>query len=137
MTNYEKYKDKIDTSFEENAHVAINKNTNEITYCSLQKCSDCLFSSQYNNNILCRITAMKWLVSEYKEPKIDWSKVPIDTPVFVSDDEVLWYNRYFAGVDHKGDPVVYRDGRTSWSNKTFGRIVEHFYYIELAEVSDE
>lgn len=41
MTNYEKHKDKIDATFEENTHIAVDKNTNEITYCRLQECADC------------------------------------------------------------------------------------------------
>ena len=77
---------------------------------------------------------MRWLVSEYKEPEIDWRNIPIDIPVLVSNDESFWYNRYFAGVDDKGKPFVFPDGRTSWSNETLGREFEHFNYIKLAEV---
>lgn len=132
MTNYEKYKNKIDISFEENAHIAINKNTNEITYCSLQKCSDCLFSSQYNNNILCRITAMKWLVSEYIEPEIDWSKVPVNTPTLVSDDGKKWSRRHFSRVVN-GIPYTWMYGNTSWTAHNNPNNEIAYRYIKLAE----
>lgn len=44
----------------------------------------------------------EWLNSEYVEPEVDWSKVPIDTPILVrvSEDEE-WDKRYFAGFNEK------------------------------------
>lgn len=131
MTNYEKYKEKIDTAFGENARMAVDKNTNEIIYCPLQECSDCLFSSRHNNNVQCEITAMKWLVSEYKEPQIDWSKIPIDTPVLVSDDGVNWERRYFVRKPAEAMFCVYSNGATSWSTDGY---VAWYRYAKLWEV---
>lgn len=129
MNNYEKYKDEIDEIFDTNdGTIAINKNTNEITNCSDFECSKCLFSARYNNSISCPITMAKWLVSEYK---VDWSKVPVDTPVLISIDNRNWFNRYFAGVNEKGQPTVFCYGATSWSNG-YGEPC-HFKYIKLAE----
>lgn len=133
MTNYEKHKDKIDATFEKNTHIAVDKNTNEITYCRLQECADCLFSRRHNNSMDCRLFAMKWLLAEYKESEIDWSKVPIDTPVLVRYGN-RWLKRHFAGVDDEGKPLVFPDGRTSWSNARCGRMWTSYKYIELAEV---
>lgn len=130
MINYEKYKDEIDEIFDTNdGTIAINKNTNEITNCSDFECSKCLFSARYNNTISCPITMAKWLVSEYK---VDWSKVPVDTPVLISIDNRNWFNRYFAGVNEKGQPTVFCYGATSWSNEY--KEPCHFKYIKLAEV---
>ena len=130
MINYEKYKDKIDEIFDTNdGTIAINKNTNEITNCKDFECSKCLFSARYNNTISCPITMAKWLVSEYK---VDWSKVPIDTPVLISVDNKNWFNRYFAGVNEKGQPTVFCYGATQWSNGYAEPC--HFKYIKLAEV---
>ncbi len=134
MTNYEKYKDKIDAILEENTRIAVNKNTNEITYCPLQECADCLFSSRHNNNVQCEITAFKWLVAEYKEPEVDWSKVPIDTPVLVSDDGVNWERRYFVRKPADAMFCVYSNGATSWSTDGY---VAWYRYAKLWEVSDE
>lgn len=135
MINYEKYKDEIDEIFDTNdGTIAINKNTNEITNCSDFECSECLFSARYNNTISCAITMAKWLVSEYVEAEIDWSKVPVDTPVLISVDgkNGNWFNRYFAGVNEKGQPTVFCYGATQWSNGYEEPC--HFKYIKLAEV---
>ena len=131
MINYEKYKDEIDEIFDTNdGTIAINKNTNEITNCSDFECSKCLFSARYNNTISCAITMAKWLVSEYVEPEIDWSIIPVDTPVLVSDNNRDWYHRHLAKVI-ENRPYIWGDGRTSWT--TDGNDV--FYkYIKLAEV---
>lgn len=130
MINYEKYKDEIDEIFDTNdGTIAINKNTNEITNCNDFECSKCLFSARYNNAIYCLITMAKWLVSEYK---VDWSKVPVDTPVLISVDNKNWFNRYFAGVNEKGQPTVFCYGATQWSNGY--KEPCHFKYIKLAEV---
>lgn len=129
MTNYEKYKAEIDEIFDTNdGTIAINKNTNEITNCSDFECSKCLFSARYNNTISCAITMAKWLVSEYN---VDWSKVPVDTPVLISVDNKNWFNRYFAGVNEKGQPTVFCYGATQWSNGYEEPC--HFKYIKLAE----
>ena len=139
MINYEKYKDEIDEIFDtNNGTIAINKNTNEITNCSDFECSKCLFSAQYNNTISCAITMAKWLVAEYVEPEIDWSKVPVDTPVLVSNDGVNWYRRYFADVDDNGTPLVFADGRTSWTHNDVDEgWYEKFNHTKLAEVDNE
>lgn len=138
MTNYEKYKDKIDAIFNANCEIAISKNTNEIRKCRTSDCRECLFSHRYNNNIHCAITTARWLLSEYVEPEVDWSKVSIDTPVLVSLDNKEWYRRYFAGVDEEnGNPKVFTNGATRWSNEGEITIDIYFRYIKLAEVLDE
>lgn len=134
MTNYEKYKDKIDAIFDANTYIAIDKNTNKITHCHTQRCSDCLFSERYNQGIFCNVTVAKWLLSKYVEPEVDWSKVPVDTPVLVSLDEKEWSRRYFAGVDKDGSPMAFDCGATQWSSEGETFRVRH---IKLAEVLDE
>lgn len=47
---------------------------------------------------------------------IDWSKVAVDTPVFVRDSiNEVWKCRYFAEYKD-GKVYTWRDGKTSWSN---------------------
>ena len=62
---------------------------------------------------------------------VDWSKVEVDTPVFVRDgiDEV-WKCRYFAEYKD-GKVYTWRDGKTSWSNVISDRPVV-WGYAELA-----
>ena len=73
-------------------------------------------------------------MEEYKEPETDWSKVEVDTPILVRDNEdtesatVVWLKRYFA--EYK-DGLVYAwtNGRTSWNeDEMYG-----WNYAKLAE----
>ena len=67
------------------------------------------------NCAACRMLQMAWLLEEYKEPEVDWSKVEVDTPILVRSYECeKWYKRYFAKYE---DGVVYAwtNGCTSWS----------------------
>jgi hypothetical protein len=49
------------------------------------------------------------------EPEIDWSKVPIDTPIWCGDDGSVLRERHFAGLNAKGLPTAWLDGLTSHS----------------------
>lgn len=64
MTNAEKYKDEIFAQICESGDWAINKNTGKITGCRGLSCRECLFDAG-----LCNETMIKWLNSEYREPK--------------------------------------------------------------------
>ncbi len=56
-----------------------------------------------------------WANSEYVEPSVDWSKVPVDTPILVKDSgDTCFIRRYFAKFEN-GDVYAWSDGRTSWS----------------------
>lgn len=46
---------------------------------------------------------------------IDWSKIPVDTPIKVQRGNGVVVNRHFATYDN-GNVYYYQDGRTSWSN---------------------
>ena len=105
MTNAEKYRDKI---------LAISKSGHgfaviggEIVSCADVSCTNCVFKP------MCTANRTKWLYEEV--PEVDWSKIPVDTKVLVSDTGTFWVRRYFAGVDERGLPTVYPYGCTSWS----------------------
>lgn len=64
---------------------------------------------------------------------IDWSKIAVDTPVFVRDSENdVWKCRYFAKYEY-GKVYTWVDGRTSWSNK-IADVPVSWKYVQLAEV---
>ncbi|MBC5667340.1 hypothetical protein H8S00_04985 [Eubacterium sp. BX4] len=138
MLNIEKYKDKLMELG------VINLNKLALAQGHLQrcdgntKCRECLFFNQ--SDYLCSDRALKWLFSEYKEPKVDWSKVKVDTPILVRDDEDEgWMNRYFAKF---ADGVVWSfcDGRTSWSaskNNSVRNDIISWKYAKLAERSEK
>ena len=48
------------------------------------------------------------------EEVMDWSKVPVDTKVLVSDDGEKWYERYFAECKH-GKVYCFSNGTTSFT----------------------
>lgn len=50
------------------------------------------------------------------EPKIDWRKVPRDTPVLVSDDGVEFYEKYFSYTNELGQYVCFDSGKKSFES---------------------
>ena len=91
----------------------------------------------------CSSKLKEWFEKPYEEPKepeIDWSKVPKDTRVIVSQtpiDDISMCNhkRYFAKYDLRSTHpfVCYSDGSTSWSkeDEEFG-----WKYCKLADPAD-
>ena len=64
---------------------------------------------------------------------VDWSKVKVDTHVFVRDSENdVWKCRYFAKYEYE-KVYTWVDGRTSWSNK-IADVPVCWKYVQLAEV---
>lgn len=111
MTHYESIDpDKVKEIFARS--FAIDKRTGEVFKCAETPCMLCLF----HGNDCCE-ARLKWLDQPALDPEkdIDWSKVPVDTPVIVwnTDEE---YRRYFSGIKD-GRFSAYSDGRTSWSSK--------------------
>ena len=79
----------------------------------------------------CAMIQMIWLLEDYKERPVDWSKVEVDTPILVRDYESQeWETRHFAKYE---DGYIYSwvGGCTSWTSK--GKMVE-WIYAKLAEV---
>lgn len=113
MTNYEKYKDKIDKIWNDGKVIGVTADC-KVTSCDeILSCNECIFNEE------CDLKSQKWLVSEYKDPaeNVDWSKVPIDTPVLVREYETdKWIPRYFAGINEDGNVIAFDSGATSWSD---------------------
>lgn len=107
MTNREKFRDEIDKML--SVFLAVVKG--KPVPCEDTDCRECDFRRKCTSREECVID---WLNAEYQEPSVDWSKVPIDTPVLASCDGKRWYRRYFAGI-RDGKPETYDSGATSWS----------------------
>ena len=63
----------------------------------------------------CAMIQMIWLLEDYKEPPVDWSKVEVDTPILVrqtKDGE--WLRRHFAKYEG-GIVYTWKDSHTSWT----------------------
>lgn len=82
---------------------------------------------------LCSALATIWLLEDYKEPEVDWSKVEVDTPILVRDTEDEgWRKRYFAKYKN-GVTYAWNGGGTSWSVN----IMTDWKYAKLAESEEE
>lgn len=116
MTNKEKYAEQILDIACGGYYIALDKKTMKPVSCKDIQCEDCYFDVDVDRN--CSDACKEWCESEYEEPPIDWSKVPVDTPILVRDHENNeWLHRHFAKFE---DGVVYawEDGKTSWSSLT-------------------
>lgn len=69
-----------------------------------------------NCNAIERLNPEKALkiVMEY-EPKVDWTKVPVDTKILVSLDGKTWHKRYFCKFKN-GGVYAFDNGATSFTN---------------------
>ena len=128
MTNKEKYGNEI-IELATNTAVFGLKN-GKPAICEEIKCEECDFyesdsckGSTYNFR--------EWLNSEYVEPPVDWTKVPVDTPILVRDsEEDAWRKRHFAKIKN-GTVFAWRAGATSWSEDDEETIP--WKYAKLAE----
>ncbi len=123
MTNREKFRDELDNMLSVFFAVVNGKPVP----CDDTNCRECDFKGSCIGR---EDAALNWLNAEYQEPSVDWSKVPIDTPVLASCDGKRWYRRYFAGV-RDGKPETYDVGATSWSVDDNRTCV--WKYMRLAE----
>ena len=115
MLNKEKYaKEILDILCQDGVNPAVIDNIP--VNCLSTKCHSCQFYDTY-----CVGAFVKWANSEYKEREIDWSKVPVDTPIYVWDncDNGSTYKRYFAGYDKINNMIIaFDNGGASWSSVT-------------------
>ena len=130
MTNKEKYADKI-IDIAVRSKLAL-KDGKPIP-CVSMRCSECGFFSPDHS---CRYNVCKWLDSEYVAPPVDWSKVAVDTPIFVRDSEANeWRKRYFAKYDN-GIVYAWAGGATSWSAERSSNITD-WKMAKLAESEEK
>lgn len=76
MTNFERYKDKIKDIMASGKDVC-----SEFVQPIILKEDECGGVSC----VRCGLQQMLWLMDEYKEPEVDWSKVEVDTPIIVGN----------------------------------------------------
>lgn len=136
MTNREKYAEKILEIACSGNIIAVNKETGEPVRCDTINCHECKFHRCYGT---CKMPIEHWCKSEYVEPQIDWSKVPVDTPILVRDSENdEWIRRYYAGLSSEGMVRTWGGGRTSWSAyDDEHRYATEWKYARLAEDGSE
>ena len=112
MLNKEKYaKEILDIVCQDGVNPAVIDNIP--VNCLGTECHRCQFYDTY-----CVGAFVKWANSEYKEREIDWSKVPVDTPIYVWDNnDNRTYKRHFAGYNKVNNMIIaFDNGGTSWSS---------------------
>ena len=125
MKNYEKYAEKIREYKDEN-------------YCS-EFIKPHILEADNCNGIDCQRCAMLqllWMLEDYKEPEVDWSKVEVDTPILVRQvEDGEWIKRHFAKCEG-GIVYTWTDGHTSWT-VSYDEEVTGWKYAKLAESEEE
>lgn len=121
MTNREKYAEQILNIALTGGSVAIDKKGN-ICRCSDIGCCSCIFAKTKSEDCSCEKRIEEWSKQECIEPPVDWSKVPVDTKVYVRDyDDESWRPRYFARFED-GKIFVWTAGTTSFSSYNFDNV---------------
>ena len=122
MKNYEKYEEKI-------------REYDGETFCAdfvqpyILKQDDCCGMDCGQ----CNMISLIWLMKEYEEPKVDWSRVEVDTPILVRQGKNgEWLERHFAKYEN-GDVYAWVDGQTRWT----GADETKWTYAKLAEGEKE
>ena len=130
MTNKEKYGNEIIELAVNNLSFGLRGG--KPTLCKKIRCEDCDFNEESTDE--CKGGACgfcEWLNSEYVEPSVDWSKVAVDTPILVRDNEgKVWRKRYFAKFEN-GKVYTWLGGATSWSVGSGN--VTYWKFAKLAE----
>ena len=122
MKNYEKYADEI------REYKGVNF-CREFIKPYILKSDDCTNLGCAR----CYMLQMIWLLEEYEEPEVDWSKVEVDTPILVKAiDDGKWKKRYFAKYEG-GVVYAWDGGKTSWNKDC----VASWQYAKLAESEEE
>lgn len=121
MKNYEKYEEEIknyaDKNFCRDFIRPIILKIEPDGYCN----RDC---------VSCSMLRVIWLLEEYEELEVDWSKVKVDTPILVRHSEKAeWIRRYFAKYEN-GIVYAWGSGLTSWT--THG-MTTAWQFAKLAE----
>lgn len=125
MKNYEKYADEI------KKYVG-NNFCNNFVIPVIRKGCECLGSCEQ-----CRMLQNIWLLEEYEEPEVDWSKVEVDTPILVRTVEgAEWTKRHFAKYED-GMVYVWTNGKTSWTLSNTTCCMTPWNYAKLAESEEE
>lgn len=84
----------------------------------------------FSNCSQCYLVQQLWLDEEYKDPEVDWSKVPVDTLIRVKENKIdEWILRYFA---------EYKDGKIyAWKYGCTSKTIDRASIWLYAEIVNE
>ncbi|WP_277293025.1 hypothetical protein [Veillonella montpellierensis] len=124
-------------------YIARDKDSCLYSYCRKPKKMDIYWTAGEKSTWLYLFDDLfDYLTFEDKEPfditkeldSTDWSTIPKDTKVLVSDGGKDWSNRYFKEYQENSSYpfIVYINGATSWSATTDGFVIG-YKYCKIAE----
>lgn len=121
MTNREKYREQIIDICAMSERPILN--ADRLTGCSSRDCKGCpnWYRSQsfFGTGFSCKAQKdfNKWLEEECK-PEVDWSRVPVDTPILVKNDRSSdkWLKRHFAYC-YDNEVYAWKNGMTSYTSQ--------------------
>lgn len=128
MTNKEKYaKEILDVVCLTGKHPALVHGN--IYGCINTFCERCRFGGFSN----CTTQFIKWAKEEYKEPEVDWTKVPVDTKILVRNSlDKKWDRRYFYRYEEStGRIYSFALGSTSWTANECDTVM--WKYAQIAD----
>lgn len=129
MTNAKFYKDKLEDGYASHADFCQSV---IIPYVLNPLGKEC--DGELINCTQCQVLTAAWLQEEHKDPEIDWSNIPVDTPILVKNEgQEIWKKRYFARFV-SGKVSVWDQGCTSFTN-LYG--TSFWDYAKLWEGSEE
>ena len=114
MLNKEKYaKEIMDVALKHDTVALVD---GKVCSCNnTMDCNKCFFHTDWSTDWNCDGNFIEWSNSEYKETEIDWSKVPVDTPILVWDfDKDIPRKRHFAYFKDN-NIYAWSDGLTSYT----------------------
>lgn len=125
MLNKEKYAKEIMEIACSGSKIALKDG--KVVSCNKIACRECGFITAQ-----CDVSAAMWANSEYVEPPVDWSKVPVDTPILVKNSEnEIWTKRHFAKYENN-KIYAWANRATSWSTANSNDVFR-WKYAKLAE----
>ena len=137
MKNREKYKNELMDVIKNDGNICEFMIKHDVSqmfgkgmecFCGETECTSCTTALQL------------WLDEKYEEPskpKVDWSKVPVDTLVRVRDrEDQEWILRYFKGINEDSLRRSYEVWESGATSKTADRKYLCWNYCELVEDED-
>ena len=127
MKNYEKYKDEIKKCDGSNfCRDFVKPHILKSRSCANTSCDQC------------KMLQIIWLMEEYEEPEVDWSKIPVDTLVRVRErEDKEWILRYFKGINEDSLRHRYEAWESGATSKTAKGKYWCWNYCELVEDEDD
>lgn len=115
MKNRERFKEQLVTACKQNTF-SVFFDQYIRPYYQCRSFAEWDFISHYKIAIL----TMLWFDEEYKEEQeVDWSKVNVDDPILVRDnDDEEWNQAHFACYED-GKVHAWSGGKTSWTAKSY------------------